>query len=90
MGHSLSEGTLASWNHTIQDLLKPVEEAICTYLQQAPVIHIDETGMRVEREAMPLYGEYIGLYLVYDSSQERKKSNGCDECFAHFYRNRCS
>ncbi len=45
-GASLSEGTLATWLQRGAEALEPVEVAIKTALEQAPVLHHDETGVR--------------------------------------------
>jgi transposase len=46
-GISVSEGTLGTAQHQAYTVLAPVEEAIQSALQQAPVLHVDETGIRV-------------------------------------------
>ncbi len=43
----LSEGTLAEARATCAERLEPVETAIKQALSEAPVVHCDETGMRV-------------------------------------------
>ena len=45
LGLSLSAGSLHRWIAHCAHALKPVEEAIKTALQQAPVLHQDETGL---------------------------------------------
>ena len=47
-GHTVSEGTLYNTNHTVYEALKTAEEEIVEQLIAASVIHVDETGMRVE------------------------------------------
>jgi len=42
-----SEGTLASAQQNAYTELEPVEQAIGVALQQADVVHVDETGQRV-------------------------------------------
>lgn len=46
-GVCLSEGTLASAQQSAYANLEPVEQAISAALQQADVVHVDETGQRV-------------------------------------------
>ncbi|MGZ3680471.1 MAG: IS66 family transposase [Ktedonobacterales bacterium] len=45
-GVHLSQGTLVRWVHQAATTLEPVEAAIKAALQQAPVLHSDETGVR--------------------------------------------
>jgi len=46
----MSEGTIFKTLETVFDLLGPAEQEIVAGLLQAEVIHVDETGMRVEGE----------------------------------------
>jgi len=48
--HRLSQSTLIGINRTCYDILEPVEEAIKQQLIASPVIHLDETGMRIKGE----------------------------------------
>ena len=47
-GHTVSEGTLFNTNRTVYEALKTAEEQIAEQLTAASVVHVDETGMRVE------------------------------------------
>lgn len=47
-GHTVSEGTLYNTNHTVYEALKTAEQEIVDQLIAASVVHVDETGMRVE------------------------------------------
>ena len=47
-GQPLSLGTLTQSNQRAYEALAPVESAIVQGLQQAPVVHVDESGLRVE------------------------------------------
>ncbi len=47
-GHTVSEGTLFNTNRTVYEALETAEEQIAEQLTAASVIHVDETGMRVE------------------------------------------
>jgi transposase len=47
-GQPLSLGTLTQSNQRAYEALAPVESAIVKGLQQAPVVHVDESGLRVE------------------------------------------
>ena len=44
----MSLGTLTQSNQRAYEALAPVESAIVQGLQQAPVVHVDESGLRVE------------------------------------------
>lgn len=46
-GHDLSQGTLVNANQACYESLEPVEEKIMQQVLAAPVIHCDETGMRI-------------------------------------------
>jgi transposase len=46
-GIQVSEGTLGSTQQQAYTTLVPVEQAIQSALQHAPVLHVDETGIRV-------------------------------------------
>jgi len=45
LGQTVSEGTLANVNARCHDTLAPVEQAIIAYLQDADVVHFDETSL---------------------------------------------
>ncbi len=47
VGAPVSLGTLTRWVQQGAQTLKPVEEAIKAALQRAPVLHCDETGVRL-------------------------------------------
>jgi len=47
-GHNLSQGTLVNANRSCYELLEPVEDEIKKQLIDSPVIHLDETGMRIK------------------------------------------
>lgn len=46
-GQPLSEGTVVTGNERAYESLAPFEQALKTLLPQAPVIHCDESGLRV-------------------------------------------
>ena len=46
-GASVSEGTVFNTREQCFEVLEPISTAIATHLQQTPVEHFDETGMRV-------------------------------------------
>jgi len=48
--HPVSTGTLVNINQSCAERLQPVEAQIITQLRQAPVIHCDETGVRLNKE----------------------------------------
>jgi len=45
-GVQMGRGTLVAWVHQAAAVLAPVEEQIKAALRQAPVLHLDETGVR--------------------------------------------
>jgi transposase len=45
--HSISEGTLVTFNRSLSDLLAGFEETVHEKLLASPVVHFDETGIRV-------------------------------------------
>ena len=47
-GHRPSSGTLTNWVAACARRLEPVEDAIKAHLQQVPVLHNDETGVRLD------------------------------------------
>ena len=48
LGHALSEATLLKANQELGELIKPSVLAVKAQLQQADVLHVDETGLRVK------------------------------------------
>jgi transposase len=48
LGHAPSEATLLKANQELGELIKPSVLAVKAQLQQADVLHVDETGLRVE------------------------------------------
>lgn len=46
-GHDLSQATLVNANQACYEILEPVEEKIKQQVIAAPVVHCDETGMRI-------------------------------------------
>ena len=46
-GQPLSAGTVAAANERIYQELEPFEQAVATQVPQAPVVHLDESGLRV-------------------------------------------
>lgn len=47
-GHPVSEATVECAVHTINDALRPFESALVDALKRSPVLHADESGLRVE------------------------------------------
>jgi len=54
-GISLSENTVFNSIHAVYDALEPVEQEIVEHLTGSPVVHVDETGMRIEGERQWLH-----------------------------------
>lgn len=61
----LSDGTLCAWQTLGAQLLKPVEHAIHQALCQAPVVHFDETGLRVEQTLLWLHSASTARLTFY-------------------------
>lgn len=54
-GYKPSEATLLSYLHTMSDVLEPAEQTIRAKLFSSPVVHADETGLRVEGKTQWLH-----------------------------------
>jgi transposase-like protein len=48
LGHAPSEATLLKVNQELVELIEPSRLAVKAQLQQADVLHVDETGLRVD------------------------------------------
>jgi len=46
-GHQLSQAAIVNTNHACYEILEPVEEKIKQQVINSPVVHFDETGMRI-------------------------------------------
>ncbi|WP_439952448.1 IS66 family transposase, partial [Bacillus cereus] len=54
-GHSISEGTLVNHTNSFSAQLQPFLQEIKDKILQSPVVHFDETGMRVENKTQWLH-----------------------------------
>ncbi|HFK1409614.1 transposase [Bacillus thuringiensis] len=54
-GHSISEGTLVNHTHSFSAQLQPFRQEVKDKIFQSPVVHFDETGMRVENKTQWLH-----------------------------------
>jgi transposase len=70
-GVSPSEGTLTSAQRTAYTRLEPVEQAIGAALQQADVVHVDETGQRVAGRTEWVHVISTSLLTVYAHHAKR-------------------
>jgi transposase len=48
LGHAPSEATLLKASQELEKLIEPARQAVKEQLQQADVLHVDETGLRVQ------------------------------------------
>jgi transposase len=48
LGHAPSEATLLKASQELERLIEPARQAVKAQLQQADVLHVDETGLRVQ------------------------------------------
>ncbi|WP_242071483.1 IS66 family transposase, partial [Bacillus thuringiensis] len=54
-GHSISEGTLVNHTNSFSAQLQPFLQEVKDKILQSPVVHFDETGMRVENKTQWLH-----------------------------------
>ncbi|MGM1367718.1 IS66 family transposase [Bacillus cereus group sp. BceL291] len=54
-GHSISEGTLVNHTNSFSAQLQPFLKEVKDKILQSPVVHFDETGMRVENKTQWLH-----------------------------------
>jgi transposase/regulator of replication initiation timing len=73
---ALSEGTIAKWNRDLSGILAPVIEGIKEKLLTQPVLHKDETGIRVANSLHWLHVLSNEGFTLYFSS--RKRGNEAD------------
>jgi transposase len=77
-GHSMSEGTIANMTKRLVRGLESTEQHIKEQVLQAPVIHVDETGMQVngQREWLHVYSTDSHTYY---SVHEKRGGKAMDE-----------
>ncbi|OOR69037.1 transposase, partial [Bacillus cereus] len=54
-GHSISEGTLVNHTRAFASQLQPFIKKVTEKILQSPIVHFDETGMRVENKTQWLH-----------------------------------
>ncbi|UOY92324.1 IS66 family transposase [Ectobacillus sp. JY-23] len=67
-GHTVSEGTLVTINRQMGKALETVEQDIYRHLLSSPILHMDETGMRVEGKRQWLHvasNAKASLYMIH-------------------------
>lgn len=69
--HRLSEGTLGTATAACFEQLAEVEEAIAERLRQSPVVHFDETGVRVEAQTQWLHTASTAEFTHYGVHAKR-------------------
>jgi transposase len=68
---ALSEGTIAKWNKDLSGYLAPFIKEVKEKLLTQPVLHKDETGIRVDNSLQWLHGLSNETYTLYFSSKKR-------------------
>jgi transposase-like protein len=68
---NLSEGTIAKWNKELSGKLSPFIQEIKEKLLTEPVLHKDETGMRIDNCLQWLHVLSNKVYTLYFSHQKR-------------------
>jgi transposase len=72
-GCTLSEGTLKNWTAEAYSRLRQAEAQIKEQLQQAPILHVDETGMFCERKLHWIHSASTEHYTHYGIHPKRGK-----------------
>ena len=72
-GCTLSEGTLKNWTAEAYSNLTQTEEQIKVQLQQADILHSDETGMFCENKLHWIHSASTEIYTHYGIHQKRGK-----------------
>ena len=72
-GCALSEGTLKNWIAEAYRHLAQTEEQIKEQLQQAPILHVDETGMFCENKLHWIHTASTDIYTHYGIDSKRGK-----------------
>jgi transposase len=72
-GCALSEGTLKNWIAEAHRHLAQTEEQIKEQLQQAPILHVDETGMFCENKLHWIHIASTDIYTHYGIHSKRGK-----------------
>ena len=72
-GCTLSEGTLKNWSAEAYSRLRQAEEQIKEQLQQAEILHVDETGMFCENKLHWIHSASTERYTHYGIHPKRGK-----------------
>jgi transposase len=73
LGHAPSEATLLKANQELVELIEPSRLAVKAQLQQAEVLHVDETGLRVEGKLHWLHSASTDKLTDYTVHSKRGK-----------------
>lgn len=73
LGHAPSEATLLKANQELERLIEPARQAVKSQLQQADVLHVDETGLRVQGKLHWLHSASTGSLTDYTVHSKRGK-----------------
>jgi transposase len=73
----LGEGTIAKWNKDLRGKLAPFIDGIKGKLLAQPVLHKDESGVRVDRSLQWLDVLSNAVYTLYFAN--KKRGNEADE-----------
>ncbi|PHD52016.1 transposase [Bacillus toyonensis] len=74
-GHSISEGTLVNHAHSFSSALQPFLQEVKEKILQSPVVHFDETGMRVENKTQWLHTASTPEVTLQHIHQKRGKES---------------
>ncbi|OOR03920.1 transposase [Bacillus cereus] len=72
-GHSISEGTLVNHTNAFSSQLQPFIQEVKEKILQSPVVHFDETGMRVENQTQWLHTASTPEVTIQHIHQKRGK-----------------
>jgi transposase len=73
LGHAPSEATLLKANQELVELIEPSRLAVKAQLQQAEVLHVDETGLRVKSKLHWLHAASTDKLTDYTVHSKRGK-----------------
>jgi transposase len=73
LGHAPSEATLLKANQELVELIEPARLAVKAQLQQADVLHVDETGLRVKGKLHWLHSASTDKLTDYTVHSQRGK-----------------
>lgn len=70
-GVRISEGAIAEWNKKMYDALQPMEELIKQKIMNAPLIHADETSVRINKKLHYLHLTSTEFLTLFNLHKER-------------------